>query len=96
MGEKGATLERSLGFWQIWAIGVGSVVGDGIFLYLGEGISLAGPSSLVAFFIAGVMQMFVMLAMGEIAVGMPAAGAMSVWVEKYLGKFWGLLSGLFL
>ena len=94
MGEKGATLERSLGFWQIWAIGVGSVVGDGIFLYLGEGISLAGPSSLVAFFIAGVMQMFVMLAMGEIAVGMPAAGAMSVWVEKYLGKFWGLLSGL--
>ena len=38
--------------------------------------------------------MCIMVAMGEIAVGMPSAGAMSVWVEKYLGKFCGLLSGL--
>jgi len=91
---KEVTLLRSMGFWQIWAIGVGAVVGDGIFLYMGQGISSAGPSALLAFAIAGFLQMFIMVAMGELSVGMPEAGAMSVWVEKYLGKFWGLLSGL--
>jgi len=98
MGEvkikQDATLMRELGFWQVWAIGVGAVVGDGIFLYLGQAIQTGGPSALLGFFIAGVMQMLIMLAMGEISVGMPSAGAMTEWVDKYLGKFWGLLSGL--
>lgn len=91
---KEVALLRSMGFWQIWAIGVGAVVGDGIFLYMGYGVAAAGPSALLAFLVAGVLQMVIMVAMGEISVGMPQAGAMSVWVEKYMGKFWGLLSGL--
>lgn len=91
---KEVTLLRSMGFWQIWAIGVGAVVGDGIFLYMGNGIAAAGPSALLAFLVAGVLQMVIMVAMGELSVGMPEAGAMSVWVEKYMGKFFGLLSGL--
>ncbi len=91
---KEVSLTRSMGFWQVWAIGVGAVVGDGIFLYLGEGVSAAGPSALLAFAIAGFLQMFIMVAMGELSVGMPEAGAMSVWVDKYMGKFWGLLSGM--
>ena len=91
---KEVSLLRSMGFWQIWAIGVGAVVGDGIFLYLGQGIQVAGPSALLAFAVAGFLQMFIMVAMGELSVGMPHAGAMSVWVEKYMGKFFGLLSGL--
>jgi len=91
---KEVSLLRNMGFWQVWAIGVGAVVGDGIFLYMGQGIQAAGPSALLAFLIAGLLQMFIMVAMGELSVGMPDAGAMSVWVDKYMGKFWGLLSGL--
>jgi amino acid transporter len=87
-------LVRKLGFWQIWAIGVGSVVGDGVFLYMADGIQAAGPACVIGFFIAGVIQMLLMVAMGEISVGMPSAGAMSDWVQKYLGRFWGLMSGL--
>jgi len=92
--REDVSLIRQMGFWQVWAIGVGAVVGDGIFLYLGQGIQLGGPSALLGFFIAGVLQMCIMVAMAEIAVGMPAAGAMTIWVNKYLGKFWGLMSGL--
>ncbi|MDD4583597.1 MAG: amino acid permease, partial [Eubacteriales bacterium] len=91
---KEVALLRNMGFWQVWAIGVGAVVGDGIFLYMGQGVQAAGPSALLAFLIAGFLQMFIMVAMGELSVGMPNAGAMSVWVEKYMGKFFGLLSGL--
>lgn len=91
---KEVAMMRNMGFWQIWAVGVGSVVGDGIFLYLGQGIQQGGPSALLAFIMAGFVQMFIMLALGELSVGMPSAGAMTDWVNKYLGRFWGLMSGL--
>lgn len=84
---------RNMGFWTIWALGVGAVVGDGIFLLLGQGIATAGPSAFLAFLAAGFFQLFLMVALGELAVGMPDAGAMSVWVERFMGKWWGFLSG---
>ncbi len=34
-------LARGLSFWHVWAIGVGAVVGDGIFLLIGEGAKIA-------------------------------------------------------
>lgn len=84
---------RNMSFIMIWAIGVGSVIGDGIFLMLGEGFKVAGPSAVWAFLIAGFIQMCLMIGLSELAVGMPNAGAMSVWVERFLGKKWGFLSG---
>ena len=84
---------KNLTFTMIWAIGVGSVIGDGIFLMLGEGFSVAGPSAIWAFLIAGFIKMCLMIALSELAVGMPNAGAMSVWVERFLGKKWGFFSG---
>lgn len=92
--KEDVSLIRGMGFWQVWGVGVGAVVGDGIFLYLGQGIQVGGPSALVGFAFAGVMQMLIMIAMGEIAVGMPSADAMTQWVSKYLGRFWGLMSGM--
>src|SRR5699024_4643504 len=86
-------LKRKLGFWQIWAIGVGSVIGDGIFVALGEGIQTSGSSAIVAYLIAGLGQLFLMVSLGELAVGMPHAGGMSVWVERFMGDWWGFLSG---
>lgn len=84
---------RNLNFWHIWALGVGAVVGDGIFLLLGQGIQMAGPSSILSFLIAGVLQLFLMLALVELAVGMPSAGAMGPWVERFMGPWWGYLAG---
>ncbi len=84
---------RNLKFRHLWALGVGAVVGDGIFLLIGEGIATAGPSAILAYFIAGLFQFFLMIALAEIAIGMPFAGGMSVWVERFLGKWWGFLSG---
>src|SRR5262245_7397421 len=90
--ESAAPL-RKLGFWSIWALGVGAVVGDGIFLMIGQGIAKAGPSAALAFLLAGVFQMFLMIALGELAVGMPTSGAMSDWAQRLLGDWWGFLAG---
>lgn len=84
---------RNMGFWVIWAAGVGAVIGDGIFLLLGQGIQVAGPSAAIAFLVAGLIQMSMMIGLGEMAVAMPAAGAMTVWVERFMGKWWGFFAG---
>ncbi|MDI6895274.1 MAG: amino acid permease [Bacillota bacterium] len=97
MSKRAEVLEveplRNLGFWEIWAIGVGAVVGDGIFLLIGQGIATAGPGSLFSYLLAGVFLACLMIALGELAVGMPRAGAMSVWVQRFMGDWWGFLSG---
>ncbi len=84
---------KNLGFWTIWALGVGSVVGDGIFLLIGEGMNLGGPSAVISFVIAGIIQMCMMIGMGEFSVAMPKAGAMSAWVERIFGEKLGFLAG---
>ncbi|WP_186670907.1 APC family permease [Sporosarcina sp. BP05] len=86
--------KRTLKFWHIWALGVGAVVGDGIFLLMGEGIAIAGPSSIVSYIIAGLSQLCLIIALTEVAVAMPNAGAMSMWVERMMGKSWGFLAGI--
>lgn len=84
---------RNLKFRHLWALGVGAVIGDGIFLLIGEGIAVAGPSAIIAYIIAGLFQFFLMMALAELAIGMPSAGGMAVWVERFMGKWWGFLSG---
>jgi len=85
---------KNMGIWLIWALGVGTVVGDGVFLLIGEGITAAGPSAVIVYIIAGLVQMATMVGLGELAVHLPSGGAQAVWVEKFMGKGFGLLSGL--
>lgn len=85
--------QAKLGYWHIWALGVGAVIGDGIFLLMGQGIATAGPGAILAYLVAGLSQLFLMIALGELAVGMPNAGAMSLWVERFMGRWWGFLAG---
>ncbi|MBC7113299.1 MAG: amino acid permease [Candidatus Methanomethyliales bacterium] len=88
------SLAKKLGFWYLWAIAVGAVVGDGIFMLMGSAFNEAGPSSVLAFLIAGILQAFLMISFGELAVGMPSAGGPQLWGERLLGKEWGVISNL--
>ncbi|AIY06817.1 amino acid permease [Planococcus sp. PAMC 21323] len=85
--------KRTLKFWHIWALGVGAVVGDGIFLLMGQGIATAGPGSIVSYMVSGLLQLFLIIALIEMAIAMPNAGAMSTWVQRMMGKSWGFLAG---
>lgn len=54
-GGEGAGLRRTLGLWQLTAIGVGGIIGAGIFTLAGTVANgTAGPAVLVSFLIAGV------------------------------------------
>lgn len=86
------TLNKKMGFWQIWALGVGAVVGDGIFLMVANGAAVAGPACIVAYSVAGLLLMAVCMSAAELAVGMPVAGSMHDWSKRVLGPRWGVLA----
>lgn len=87
------SLARTLGPGSIILLGIGALLGGGIFTLLGPAAGLAGPALFLAMLIgAGVaflnLQMY--LALGTT---FPEAGGGYLWVRKGLGNFQGFLAG---
>ncbi|MFD7918254.1 amino acid permease [Streptomyces sp. NPDC059740] len=74
-------------------LGLGGVIGAGLFVGSGEGIAMAGPGITVSYLIAGVLAMLVMRMLGEMSAAMPASGAFSVHAERALGRWAGFSVG---
>ncbi|MET7289193.1 amino acid permease [Streptomyces sp. NPDC005573] len=90
----GAELERSLGLWQLTAIGVGGIIGAGIFTLAGTVANeTAGPSVLLSFLIAGVASACAALSYAEFAGMIPKAGSAYTYGYAVLGEFAGWFIG---
>ena len=82
---------RSVGVWGAIAIGIGGMVGGGIFAVLGEAVSLAHGATFVAFFFAGVVALLTAYAYAKLSVALPNRGGTVVYVDRAFQK--NLLSG---
>ena len=51
--EAGSQLRRAVGLLDLTALGIGAIIGTGIFVVLGEAVPNAGPAVIVSFVIAG-------------------------------------------
>lgn len=76
------TLRRGLGFVDLWSIGVGALVGGGIFTVIGPAVAEAGPALFIAFLIAGVTALLSSMSYAELASIWPYQGA-SYAYSKY-------------
>ncbi|REK86105.1 amino acid permease [Streptomyces inhibens] len=74
-------------------LGLGGVIGAGLFVGSGAGISVAGPGIVLSYLIAGTLAMLVMRMLGEMSAAMPASGAFSVHAERALGRWAGFSVG---
>src|SRR5512135_505034 len=68
-------LKKNLTAFDLAALGIGSVVGTGIFVATGQGAHLAGPGVLLSFIIAAVTCGFCALTYSELACMFPVAGS---------------------
>lgn len=91
------SLKRGLGFVDLWSIGVGALIGGGIFTVIGPAVAEAGPALFVAFLIAGIIAILSCFSYAELASIWPYAGASYAYgkfafsgVHKDLGKLVGL------
>jgi APA family basic amino acid/polyamine antiporter len=79
-------LRKTLGGLQLIALGVGAIVGTGIYTLIGVAAGLAGPAFILSFAIAGVVCVCAALAYAEMATMMPAAGSAYTYSYAVLGE----------
>ncbi|MFZ4206928.1 amino acid permease [Streptomyces griseoincarnatus] len=91
---RGPRLERTLGLWQLTAIGVGGIIGAGIFTLAGAVANgTAGPAVLLSFLIAGVASAAAALSYAEFAGMIPKAGSAYTYGYAVLGELAGWFIG---
>ena len=75
------------------ALGVGAIVGTGIYTLIGVGAGLAGPAVILSFIIAGVVCVCAALAYAELACLMPAAGSAYTYTYSVGGELLAWIVG---
>ncbi|MBC7988148.1 MAG: amino acid permease [Luteimonas sp.] len=84
--EEGRQLKRTLSWPHLIALGIGAIVGTGIYTLIGVGANLAGPAVLLSFAVAGLVCACAALAYAEMATMMPAAGSAYTYSYIVLGE----------
>jgi amino acid transporter/nucleotide-binding universal stress UspA family protein len=90
---EGVTLSRDLSLFTITMIGVGGMIGAGIFVLTGIAAGVAGPALVLAFLLNGIVTSFTALAYAELGSAFPEAGGGYLWVKEGLGGANGFLAG---
>ncbi len=91
--ENSHTLERSLGPFSLTALGIGAVIGAGIFVLSGIGAKTAGPSLMLAFVLSGLGCAFAGLCYAEFAAMIPLAGSAYTYAYATLGELFAWIIG---
>ena len=84
--EEGRRLVPTLSWPHLVALGIGAIVGTGIYTLIGVGANLAGPAVLLSFAVAGLVCACAALAYAEMATMMPAAGSAYTYSYIVLGE----------
>ena len=80
------SLKRQLGAFQLTMLGVGAVIGTGIFVLTAEAGQKAGPAMMIAFVIAAVVCGLAALAYAELASMLPVSGSAYTYTYGVLGE----------
>ncbi|MFB6201512.1 MAG: amino acid permease [Halorhabdus sp.] len=93
MGEGDEELAKDLGLLSALTIGVGTMIGAGIFVLPGQAAAAAGPAVALSFVIGGVISLFTALSASELGTAMPKAGGSYYYVNHALGPMFGSVAG---
>src|SRR5437899_10377059 len=91
--EGGHSLKRTLGPFQLTALGVGAVIGAGIFVFSGLGAHYAGPGLMLSFVLSGLGCAFAALCYAEFAEMIPLAGSAYTYAYATLGELFAWIIG---
>ena len=86
--ESDHSLKRVLGPWNLTLLGIGAIIGTGIFVLTGTvAAQNAGPAVVLSFVVAGIASVFAALCYAEFASLVPMAGSAYTYGYATLGEF---------
>ncbi|MFL6764172.1 MAG: amino acid permease, partial [Sphingomicrobium sp.] len=87
------SLKRSLGAFQLTLLGIGAVIGTGIFVLTATAAQKAGPGMMISFMIAGAVCAVAALCYSELASMVPVAGSAYTYSYAVMGEVVAWLVG---
>ena len=90
---EGTRLNRTVGALDLTALGIGAIIGTGIFVIIGEAIALSGPALVISFLLAGVTCIFSALAYAELASTIPVCGSAYTYAYATMGELLAWIIG---
>jgi APA family basic amino acid/polyamine antiporter len=87
------SLKRSLGPFQLTMLGIGAVIGTGIFVLTATAAQKAGPGMMVSFIVAGLVCALAALCYSELASMVPVAGSAYTYSYAVMGELMAWLVG---
>jgi APA family basic amino acid/polyamine antiporter len=86
--KKGGTLKKALGGFDLTMLGIGAIVGTGIFVLTGVAAAKhAGPALILSFILAGLACVFAALCYAEFASSVPISGSAYTYSYAVFGEF---------
>jgi amino acid transporter/nucleotide-binding universal stress UspA family protein len=86
-------LAKDLTLTSALTIGIGTMIGAGIFVLPGTAVDVAGPLAAGAFVLGGVIAIFTALSASELGTAMPRSGGAYFYVNRGLGPLFGSVAG---
>jgi len=77
--------EDKIGYWSVVAVGVGGMVGGGIFAVLGLAVQLAGGGTPIAFLVAGAVALITSYSYAKLSIRYPSQGGTVVFLDRAFG-----------
>ena len=90
---KRKILRRALSAKDLVAIGLGTMIGGGIFTTIGTGVKGAGPAVIISYLLAGVTSFFAALCYAELGAMVPVAGSAYTYAYATMGKLFAWIIG---
>jgi len=84
--ESGHELKRSVSAVQLTAMGIGAIIGTGIFVVIGKGAGIAGPAVILSFVLAAIACTFSALSYAELASSIPVSGSAYTYSYATMGE----------
>jgi APA family basic amino acid/polyamine antiporter len=85
--------ERSMGLSGATVLGIGALMGAGIYVLIGLAAGRAGPAVWISYLICGLLSLLSVLVFGELSRKVPIAGGGYAFAYNALGSFWGFMTG---
>jgi APA family basic amino acid/polyamine antiporter len=88
-----AGLKREIGLFGATALGIGAIIGSGIFIVTGIVAGMAGPAMIISVLIAGIIALFSAMSVAELSAYLPEEGGTYAYAQKLISPFAGFIAG---
>ncbi|MGA2914365.1 MAG: amino acid permease [Methanoregula sp.] len=92
-GVRPPVLKHEIGLFGATALGIGAIIGSGIFIVTGIVAGVAGPAMILSVIIAGIIAVFSAMSVAELGAYLPEEGGTYAYAQKLISPFAGFIAG---